>query len=131
MISATLSLVSNLWMWWCVQAFQFSVRLFCAIILQERLRFGLKAELGALYPLLLLKPLDSRPLDSSLLFVALSSIKRLSREPQIQVTNSIVYEIPAIRFLSIFIRNWEQARPSNDSNLICMNSIHHCKIIQN
>ncbi|GMH39854.1 hypothetical protein BSKO_07758 [Bryopsis sp. KO-2023] len=67
------------------KAFQFAVRLFCAIMLQPQLRLGLKAELGALYPLLLMRPLESRPLDPGLLFVALSSVKRQCREPQMQV----------------------------------------------
>ncbi|GMH37639.1 hypothetical protein BSKO_05512 [Bryopsis sp. KO-2023] len=75
------------------KSFQFAVRLFCAIMLQPQLRLGLKAELGALYPLLLMRPLESRPLDPGLLFVALSSVKRQRREPQMQISTSAKYMI--------------------------------------
>ena len=36
-----------------------AARLFSGILLQPRLRTGLKAELGAFYPLLLLRPMEN------------------------------------------------------------------------
>lgn len=55
-------------------------------MMQLQIRLGLKAELGALYPLLLLRPLEATTLDPSLLTVTLTGIKRISKEPQLQVS---------------------------------------------
>jgi len=60
-----------------------------SVILQLKIRSGLKAELGALYPLLLLRPLEADDLDPVLLTVTLTGIKRISREPQVQVSHSV------------------------------------------
>lgn len=62
-------------------------------MMQSQIRLGLKAELGALYPLLLLRPLESMELDPTLLTVTLTGIKRISKEPQLQVQ-------PLIRFMA-------------------------------
>lgn len=40
-------------------AYALATRLFSALLLRQRLREGLKAELGAFYPLLLLRPMES------------------------------------------------------------------------
>lgn len=72
----------------CFQAFQFAIRLFVSVMMQMQIRLGLKAELGALYPLLLLRPLEADELDPSLLTVTLTGIKRISKEPQMQVISS-------------------------------------------
>ena len=69
----------------CGQAFQFAIRLFVSVIMQLQIRLGLKAELGALYPLLLLRPLEATILDPVLLTVTLTGIKRIAMEPQMQV----------------------------------------------
>ena len=53
--------------------------------MQLQIRLGLKAELGALYPLLLLRPLEATILDPVLLTVTLTGIKRIAMEPQMQV----------------------------------------------
>lgn len=42
-----------------LQAYGLAARLFGGLLLQRRLRTGLKAELGAFYPLLLLRPMES------------------------------------------------------------------------
>lgn len=68
-----------------LQAFQFAIRLFVSVIMQHKIRLGLKAELGALYPLLLLRPLEAATLDPALLTVTLTGVKRISKEPQLQV----------------------------------------------
>ncbi|CAD7697716.1 unnamed protein product [Ostreobium quekettii] len=68
-----------------VKAFQFAVRLYISIILQRQLRLWMKAELGAFYPLLLLRPIETGPLEPAILTVVLTAVKRLCKEPQMQV----------------------------------------------
>jgi hypothetical protein len=41
------------------EAFTAATKLFTAVLLQPKLRGGLKAELGAFFPLLLLRPLEA------------------------------------------------------------------------
>ena len=41
------------------EAFAAATKLFTAVLLQPKLRGGLKAELGAFFPLLLLRPLEA------------------------------------------------------------------------
>lgn len=41
------------------EAYSLAARLFGGLLLQPRLRTGLKAELGAFYPLLLLRPMEN------------------------------------------------------------------------
>jgi hypothetical protein len=48
-------------------------------------RSGLKAELGAFYPLLLLRPLEAERPDPGLLYPALSALQELSAQPQLLV----------------------------------------------
>ncbi|CAD7699204.1 unnamed protein product [Ostreobium quekettii] len=68
-----------------VKGFQYAVRLYISIILQRQLRLWMKAELGAFYPLLLLRPIEAGPLEPAILTVVLTALKRLCKEPQMQV----------------------------------------------
>jgi hypothetical protein len=48
-------------------------------------RSGLKAELGAFYPLLLLRPMEAERPDPGQLHAALSALQRLCSQPQFLV----------------------------------------------
>ena len=53
-MSTLLDVAQPRWLWYMQAA-----RLFGGLLLQPRLRTGLKAELGAFYPLLLLRPMEN------------------------------------------------------------------------
>lgn len=50
-------------------------------------RSGLKAELGAFYPLLLLRPIEAERPEPGQLYSALSALQELSTQPQLLVSN--------------------------------------------
>lgn len=62
------------------------MRLFVTILMQLKIKQGIKAEIGALYRLILLRPLEITILEPVILTVTLSAIKKISSLPQIQVS---------------------------------------------
>ena len=67
------------------EAYSAAARLFGAILLQPRLRSGLKAELGAFYPLLLLRPLEAERPEPGQLFASLAALHQLCGQAQFLV----------------------------------------------
>ncbi|KAK9804748.1 hypothetical protein WJX72_003264 [[Myrmecia] bisecta] len=74
------------------EAFAAATRLFNATLLQAKLRNGLKAELGAFYPLLLLRPLETDRTDSAQLAAALEALQALCSQAQIMVDLFVNYD---------------------------------------
>jgi len=69
------------------------VRILSAILSAQRLREGLKAEVGALYPLLLLRPLEAeRPDSPHQAFAALEGINTVCSSPQVLVDIFVNYD---------------------------------------
>ena len=52
---------------------------------------GLKAELGAFYPLLLLRPLEAERPEPGQLYSALSALQELATQPQLLVRAPVPY----------------------------------------
>ncbi|KAG2495708.1 hypothetical protein HYH03_006308 [Edaphochlamys debaryana] len=76
-------------------AFALAVRLLTAVLMQPKLRRGLKAELGAFYPLLLLRPLEGElasPGDLAPVASALPCLGGLCGEPQLLVDLFVNYD---------------------------------------
>lgn len=61
-----------------------AVRLFEAVLSAQKLRAGLKAELGALYPLLVLKPIEAVAPDSAhAVAMAAEGVLHVCSHPQV------------------------------------------------
>jgi hypothetical protein len=73
-------------------AYALAVRLLGSILSLPRLRLGLRAELGAFYPLLLLRPLEQEAPDLGTLTAALGTLKALMGDPQLVVDLFINYD---------------------------------------
>jgi brefeldin A-inhibited guanine nucleotide-exchange protein len=73
-------------------AYALAVRLLGSILSLPRLRLGLRAELGAFYPLLLLRPLEHDAPDLANLAAALGTLKALMGDPQLMVDLFINYD---------------------------------------
>lgn len=101
-------------------AFQLAIKLLLAVMTQPKLRRGLKAELGAFYPLFVLRPLENgagiepaagaggsagaassvgvggvpggEQTDLNTLFVVLGSLKQLCSEPQLMADLFVNYD---------------------------------------
>jgi hypothetical protein len=94
-------------------AFQLAIKLLFAIMMQPRLRQNLKAELGAFYPLFVLRPLEAgcgralqggaggpasaggqrmEQADLHTLFIVLGSLKQLCAEPQLVADLFVNYD---------------------------------------
>ncbi|KAL4853786.1 Brefeldin A-inhibited guanine nucleotide-exchange protein 3 [Chlorella vulgaris] len=70
-----------------------AVRLFEAILSAQKLRAGLKAELGALYPLLLLKPIEAAAPDSPhAMVMAAEGLLHVCSHPQVLVDLFVNYD---------------------------------------
>ncbi len=54
-------------------------------------RSGLKAELGAFYPLLLLRPLEAERPELGQLYSALNALQELATQPQLLVCAAVLY----------------------------------------
>ena len=54
-------------------------------------RLGLKAELGAFYPLLLLRPLEAERPEPGQLYSALTALQELATQPQLLVCAAVSY----------------------------------------
>lgn len=67
------------------EAFAAATRLYAGILVQPRLRAGLKAELGAFYPLLLLRPLESERPEPAQILASLDALRTISSQPQLLV----------------------------------------------
>ncbi|KAL6766957.1 hypothetical protein ACKKBG_A38045 [Auxenochlorella protothecoides x Auxenochlorella symbiontica] len=75
------------------EAVRAAVRLLCALAAAPRLRAGLRAELGALYPLLLLRPLEAaRPESVFQAEAALEGLLPICSSPQILVDVFVNYD---------------------------------------
>lgn len=73
-------------------AYALAVRLLAAILALPRLRLGLRAELGAFYPLLVLRPLEQEAPDPTNLLGALGVLRALLSDPQLVVDLFINYD---------------------------------------
>lgn len=73
-------------------AFDLAVRLLSSILSLPRLRLGLRAELGAFYPLLILRPLEQEAPEPANLAAALSSIQGVVSDPQLLVDVFVNYD---------------------------------------
>ncbi|GIL43151.1 hypothetical protein Vafri_977, partial [Volvox africanus] len=76
-------------------AFQLALKLLTALLLQPKLRKGLKAELGAFYPLLLLRPLEVEQMGATELAPVASAVPCLAglcSEPQLLVDLFVNYD---------------------------------------
>ncbi|GLI68912.1 hypothetical protein VaNZ11_013463 [Volvox africanus] len=76
-------------------AFQLALKLLTALLLQPKLRKGLKAELGAFYPLLLLRPLEVEQIGVTELAPVASAVPCLAglcSEPQLLVDLFVNYD---------------------------------------
>ncbi len=73
-------------------AFQLAVALLGAILTLPRLRLGLRAELGAFYPLLVLRPLEQEAPDPANLATALGAIQGLVADPRLLVDVFVNYD---------------------------------------
>lgn len=100
-------------------SFQLAVKLLLSIMMQPKLRCGLKAELGAFYPLFVLVPLEHgcgnagaaasgaavggggdggkllEPTDLHTLYIVLSNLKQLCSDPQLLVDMFVNYDCDA------------------------------------
>ncbi|KAL0043362.1 hypothetical protein WJX79_002614 [Trebouxia sp. C0005] len=74
------------------EAFSAATKLFTAVLLQPKLRGGLKAELGAFFPLLLLRPLEADRPDMSQLTAVLDALQALCAEGQVMVDLFVNYD---------------------------------------
>ncbi|BDA49435.1 probable Brefeldin A-inhibited guanine nucleotide-exchange protein [Coccomyxa sp. Obi] len=74
------------------EAYSAAARLFTAVLLQPKLRSGLKAEMGAFYPLLLLRPLEAERPEPGQLMAALSALERLCGQAQFLVDLFVNYD---------------------------------------
>ncbi|DBA73285.1 hypothetical protein WJX77_003623 [Trebouxia sp. C0004] len=74
------------------EAFTAATKLFTAVLLQPKLRGGLKAELGAFFPLLLLRPLEADRPDMSQLTAVLDALQALCAEGQVMVDLFVNYD---------------------------------------
>ena len=54
-------------------------------------RLGLKAELGAFYPLLLLRPLEAERPEPGQVYAALEALQELSMQPQLLVRAALSF----------------------------------------
>jgi hypothetical protein len=73
-------------------AYALAVRLLAAILSLPRLRLGLRAELGAFYPLLVLRPLEQDDPAPANLMAALGALRGVLAEPQLVVDLFINYD---------------------------------------
>lgn len=73
-------------------AFQLAPRLFACILCRTPLRFSLKAELGAFFPLLLHKPLEMEAAHGAVVVSALEASARIAGEPQLMVDLFVNYD---------------------------------------
>ncbi|KXZ56613.1 hypothetical protein GPECTOR_1g552 [Gonium pectorale] len=76
-------------------AFGLAVKLLSAVLLQPKLRKGLKAELGAFYPLLLLRPLEVEalgPAELRPIAACLPSLGGVASDPQLLVDLFVNYD---------------------------------------
>ncbi len=67
------------------EAYSAAGRLFAAVLLQPRLRLAAKAEMGAFYPLLLLRPLEAERPEPAQQAVALAALAPLAAQAQLLV----------------------------------------------
>lgn len=74
------------------EAFTAATKLFTAVLLQPKLRGGLKAELGAFFPLLLLRPLEADRPDMSQLTAVLDALQALCAQGQVMVDLFVNYD---------------------------------------
>ncbi|KAK9904753.1 hypothetical protein WJX75_001787 [Coccomyxa subellipsoidea] len=74
------------------EAYSAAARLFTAVLLQPKLRSGLKAEMGAFYPLLLLRPLEAERPEPGQLLAALSALEKLCGQAQFLVDLFVNYD---------------------------------------
>jgi brefeldin A-inhibited guanine nucleotide-exchange protein len=73
-------------------AYVLAVRLLAAILSLPRLRLGLRAELGAFYPLLVLRPLEQEAPEPQGLQAALGTLRALVGDPQLVVDLFVNYD---------------------------------------
>lgn len=73
-------------------AYALAVRLLSAILSLSRLRLGLRAELGAFYPLLVLRPLEQDAPDAAVLMAALGALRGLLSDPHLVVDLFVNYD---------------------------------------
>lgn len=78
------------------EAYSAAGRLFAAVLLQPRLRAAAKAEMGAFYPLLLLRPLEAERPEPAAQAVALAALAPLVAQPQLLVRTRRVRRVPGV-----------------------------------
>ena len=88
-------------------AFPLAPRLFACVLCRTPLRLSLKAELGAFFPLLLHKPLETEAADPSVLMSAMDASARIAADPQLIVDLFINYDCD-LHSVNIFER-WMHA----------------------
>lgn len=72
--------------------FQLAIRLLVTIMLKSKLRRLLKAELGAFYPLFILRPLETGRHDLPTLHTVLGSVRQVCCEPQLLADLFVNYD---------------------------------------
>mmetsp|Transcript_13201 Transcript_13201/g.37209 ORF Transcript_13201/g.37209 Transcript_13201/m.37209 type:complete len:2067 (+) Transcript_13201:204-6404(+) len=75
-----------------IDCVRYVTRLFSGLLLQPPLRSVMKAELGAFYPLLILRPMQAVPYDPPQLAAALQVLQELCRESNLQVEMFINFD---------------------------------------
>jgi Guanine nucleotide exchange factor in Golgi transport N-terminal len=90
--------------------------LFVAILLRTPLRLSLKAELGAFFPLLLLKPLESEKLPHTVLSATLDASIKLAKDAQFMVDLFVNYDcdLQAVNIFERWLSGLERAAMSAD-----------------